>query len=72
MLTLLQIFRVDSTSSSHTDNWKNNFLVSSKGPTDGINDSTGAAEISLVLTLVKQRQNFAYGYVIMVMRVAYM
>ena len=29
-----------------------------EGPSDGINDSTGAAEKKLVLTLVKQRQNF--------------
>ena len=30
--------------SSHTDNQKNNFLTLGEGPTDGINDSTGAAE----------------------------
>ena len=29
-----------------------------EGPTDGINDSTGAVEKKLVLTIVKQRQNF--------------
>ena len=38
------IFGVDNSSSSHTDNWKNNFLVSGEGPTQNINDSTGAAE----------------------------
>ena len=38
------ILGVDNSSSSHTDNRKNNFLVLSEGPTDGINDSTGAAE----------------------------
>ena len=28
------------------------------GPTEGINDSVGAAEKSLILTSVKQRQHF--------------
>ena len=46
-------------SSSHTDNQKNNFSVLGEGPTDGINVSTGAAEKKLVLTLVKQIQSFA-------------
>ena len=52
------IFGVDNSSSSHPDNWKNNFLVLCEGPTDGINDSTSAAE-KKVLTLVKQMQNLA-------------
>ena len=37
-----------------------------EGPTYGINDSTGAVERTLVLTLVKQIQNFAYVYITMV------
>ena len=36
-----------------------NLLVLGNGVTDGINDSTGAALKKLVLTLVKQSQNFA-------------
>ena len=32
-------FGVDNSLSSHTDNWKNNFLVLGEGPTDGVNDS---------------------------------
>ena len=36
---------------------KNNFLGSGEGSTQGIND--GTAEKKLVLTLVKQIQNFA-------------
>ena len=52
-----------------TDNRKNNFLVLGKGPTQGINDSTGSAEKKLVLTLVKQIQKFAYVYIIMVVTV---
>ena len=47
------IFGIDNTSSSHTDNRKNNFLVLNEGPIDGINDSTGAAERKFVLTLAK-------------------
>ena len=38
------IFGFDNTSSSHTDNGKNNFLLLGEGATDGINDSTGSAE----------------------------
>ena len=52
-----------------TDNRKSNFLVLGKGPTQGINDSTGSAEKKLVLTLVKQIQKFAYVYIIMVVTV---
>ena len=37
---------------------KNNFLVLGEGPTQDINDSTGAAENKLVLTLKKQIKNF--------------
>ena len=53
------IFVVDNTSSSYTDNRKNNFLVLGERPTDDINNSTGAAEKKLRLTLLKQIQNFA-------------
>ena len=66
------IFGVDNSSSYHTDNGKNNFLVFGEGPTQGINDSTGAAEKKIVLTLVKQIQNFAYVYIKMVMKVTCM
>ena len=37
---------------------KNKFLALDEGPSEGINDSLGAAEKKKVLTLVKQRQNF--------------
>ena len=39
-----EIFRVDNTSSPHTDNPKNNFLSLGEGLIDGINDSIDAAE----------------------------
>ena len=32
----------DNSSSTHTNNAKNNFLKLAEGPTGGINDSTGA------------------------------
>ena len=53
------IFVVDNSSSFYTDNRKNNFLVLGERPTDDINNSTGAAEKKLRLTLLKQIQNFA-------------
>ena len=53
------ISSVDNSSSSHTDNQKNNFLVLGEVPTQGINDSTGAAEKKFALALVKQIQNVA-------------
>ena len=39
------ILGVDNSLSFHTNNRKNNFLVSREAPTDDLNDSTGAAEI---------------------------
>ena len=45
---------------------KNKFLVLGEGPTQDINDSTGAAENKLVLTLKKQIKNFAYVCITMV------
>ena len=44
-------------------------LVLCKVPSDGINDSTGAAEKELVLILIKQIQNFAQVYITMLARV---
>ena len=52
-------FGVDNSSLSHNNNRRHNFLLLHEGPTDGINDGTGTAEKKLVLSLVKQRQNFA-------------
>ena len=36
---------VDNSSSSHTNNLKDNFSVLGEGPTQGINDSTGAVKL---------------------------
>ena len=49
---------VDNSSSSHTDNLKNDFLILGKGDTFGINGRFGTPEKNLVLILVKERQNF--------------
>ena len=52
------IFGIDNSSSSHTDNPKNNFLVLGEGPTEGFSGSVGTVKKKLVLTLVKKIQNF--------------
>ena len=52
------IFGVDNTSSSHTDNQKNNFLVLGEGPTKDMSDRLVRQKRKLALTSVKQRQNF--------------
>ena len=56
---IVVIFGVDNSSSPRIDNPKNNFLVLGKGPNEDINGSVGTAEKNIVLTLVKQVQNFA-------------
>ena len=53
------IFGDGNGSSSHTDNCRNDFLILVKGDTFSIYGSFGGPEKSLVLILVKQRQNFA-------------
>ena len=70
LLEILYFFGVDNNSSSHTDNWKNNFLALGEGPTQGINDSTISVE--KIWILAKQVQNFAYVYMTVVMRVTCM
>ena len=44
LLYFVVTFGVKNSSSSHTENRKNYFLVLSKGPTDDINGSVGTAE----------------------------
>ena len=68
------IFDADNSSSSHTDNRKNIFLVLDEGDTFHINGSSGTPEKNLILVkyrekvliLVKQRQNFAWVCITMV------
>ena len=52
------IVGVDNSSSYHTDNGKNNFLVFGEGPTQSINDSTGAAEKKISIDFSKANTKF--------------
>ena len=56
------VFGVDNSSSSHTDNLKNNFLILSEGDTSKKN---------VILILLKQRQNFVCVCIITVIIVIY-
>ena len=54
------IFGVDHSSSFHTDNLKNEFLILGERNTFSINGSFGAKEKNIyILILVKQKQRFA-------------
>ena len=59
IMTLLVIFGIDKSLSSHIDNQKNNFLVLGEGPTEGINGTVSTAEKKIVLSFVEKIQNFA-------------
>ena len=52
------IFDVDNSSSSHSDNRKNNFLVLVEGPTYSINGSSGSPEKKFNIKFTEQIQNF--------------
>ena len=52
--------------SSHADNCKNNFLAFVEGPADDNNGSVVQQRKSLVLTLIKQSQKFAWVCIAMV------
>ena len=52
------IFGVGNTSSSYTDNQKNNFLVLGEGPAEGINESIGAAEKRFSTNFSKAKTKF--------------
>ena len=52
------IFGVDNSSPSNTDNQKNSFLLLGEGPTQGINDSTGAAEKKFSINFSKASTKF--------------
>ena len=56
------IFGVDNSSSSHTDNHKNNFLVLGEGTTYDINGSFGAAEKKFSINFTKARTKFCLGF----------
>ena len=52
------IFGVDNSSSSHSDNRKNNFLILGESPTYGFKEALVHQKKSLILILVKQTQSF--------------
>ena len=52
------IFGVGNSSSSHTDNQKNNFLVLGKGPIQDIYDSTALAEKKISIGFIKANTIF--------------
>ena len=54
----VNFFGVDDSSSSHSDNCKNNFLILGEGLTYGINGSFDQQRKSLILFLLKETQNF--------------
>ena len=66
------IFGVDNSSSSHTVNQTNDFLVLGERSTYGICGSFGAPLKSLVLILVKQKQSFVWVCIIMMIIVIYL
>ena len=57
--TSVIIFCVDNSSSSHTDNLQNNFLILGEGDILVLMEALVHQKKSLVLILVKQIQNFA-------------
>ena len=52
------IFGVDSRSSSHVDNRKNNFLILDLGPTYGINGRFGSVEKKFSINFTKSNTKF--------------
>ena len=66
------ILGVDNSSSSHTYNLKNNFLILGEEDTFGINGRFDAPENKLILILVKQRQNIAWVCIIIEIIVIYL
>ena len=58
MLKMFIIFSVDNSSTSHTNNRKNDILVLREGPPQSINDSTGASEKKISTTFSKTDTKF--------------
>ena len=52
------VFGVDNSSSSHTDNRKNDFLVLDEGDTFGINGNFGTSEKLFSITFSKSKTKF--------------
>ena len=52
------IFGIDNSSSSHTDNHKNDFLVLGEGDTSGTNGSFGAPEKEFSINFTRAKRKF--------------
>ena len=57
-LVKIMIFGVDNSSSTHTDNRKNNILILGKGPTDGLVDITISVEAECSIKFNETRKKF--------------
>ena len=55
----VMIFGVDNSSSSHSDNRKNNFSILGEGPTYGINGSFGSPEKRFTINFTKANTKFS-------------
>ena len=55
------IFVVDNTSSFHTNNQKNTFLILGEQPTGDINDSVGAGEKKISINFNKTKTRFCFS-----------
>ena len=66
------IFGVDNSSSSHTDNPKNNFLILGEGKTYGINARFGWLEKQFSISFRKTKQNFALPYITIIIIVIFL
>lgn len=55
LMTFLITFGIDNSSSGHTHNYKNNFIVLVKGPSDDSNVSVSAAEQKLSINFSKAK-----------------
>ena len=52
---------MDNSSSSHSDNRKNNFLILGEGPTYGINESFGSLEKKFSINFTKASTKFCFS-----------
>ena len=65
----IRIFGVDNSSSSHSENHKNNFSILGEGPTLRINGRFESSEKRLISILVKWTQNFIWVCIIIMITV---
>ena len=61
VITLLVIFDADNSSSSHTDNRKNGFLVLDEGDSFGINGSFGAPGKKFSINIRKGKTKLCFS-----------